>query len=277
MTHDADDEDDQGEHLTLPRVFGGQYARTELAQLIGSATGRLILNAGNVARIDAYGGAVLGIALRLHLARGTHNRVLIIEPTSDSAWSMMYDLLGEVLPERCTWAGTRSAPTRGRLVVVPAASLSDDEDVELLTDEALPRATSALRFGTRAGRLLQEGAAAFLENARTHGADAPVEPVACAALDTQTNDLQLVVIDLGPNIPADGQAAVHTMVSSSRARAREHGSGLQSLVGPAREGMDFSVRLAHGTGRAHYRTARSWHFSTGSHVPGFIAGVEIHR
>jgi hypothetical protein len=270
---DAKDQDEEGERRTVPHAFNGQRARSALVALVSpAAQRRLVFDARETTRVDAYAAAVLRTAVELHLARKARNSNVIVEPASDESWAMLYDLLGEVLPARCAWAGTRPTPTRGRRVVLPATTVIDD-DVELITDHALRSAAGALRFGDHAGRLLQESAAAFLENARTHGTPAEVPPVICAAFDRQTNDLQLVVCDLGRDVPTDGQATLHSAVAESRA----NGGGIQSLAALTRGRLDFSVRLAHGTGRAHYRTNRSWHFSAGSEVPGYIAGIEIHQ
>ncbi|MCW2993599.1 MAG: hypothetical protein JWQ18_1094 [Conexibacter sp.] len=272
---DPKDQDQEEETRSLPRAFNGQRARAALASLIEPASHpRLVLDAGHVTTVDAYAGAVLRTGIEVHLARDPGNSIVVAEPEASLCWAALYDLLGEFLPPRSSWAGNRPTPTRGRDIVLPATPIADDETTVLLTDVALPAAAGALGFGDHARRLLQEAAAAFIDNARKYGDEnAPVGPVICAALEPQSNDLQLVVCDLGSDAPADGQAALRDAVS----RSRETLGGIQSLVALRRNGMDLSVRLAFGAGRAHHRTHRAWRFSTFAAVPGFIAGVEIHR
>ena len=273
---DDDDQHNAHERRVLPRVFNGQRARSALAALSHpAATPQLVFDASGTTQVDAYAGAVLGLALRAHLARSDDNRVVVIEPATDAAWTLMHDLIGgPMLAGRCSWAQTRSTPPRGRDVILPASAIVDDEDIELIAVEALPRAAGALGFGARDARLLQEAAVALLDNAVGHGGTQLAAPVICAALDQQSNDLGLVVANLDDLAPDEGEAALRDAVARSRLSA----GGIQSLVEPERGSLELSVRLAYGNGRAHYRTGRSWHFSSNNaHIPCFLAGVEIHR
>jgi hypothetical protein len=160
-------------------------------------------------------------------------------------------------------------------VLVPATPIADAEDLQLLVDHTIRQATGALGYGDRAARLLQEAAAVFLDNARQHAADVAVPPVVCAALDTQGNDLQLATVNLRSSSPhaAGGEAAMREAITASRRDNR----ALAELVARSWGGLDVSLHLAWGTGRARYRTSQSWHFSASTEVPGFVAGIEVHR
>ena len=259
----------------LHRVLRGQHARQALARLVADGPRELRLDGTELTRIDAYGGAMVGAAMRRHLARGSGHALEVLEPADDGAWSMLYNLLGGALPSRATWSGTRAHARRDHQVLLPAMALDDDDTVELVTDEALPKIVRHLGYGDRAARAVQEAAAIFAHNAMTHGADSPIAPILCCALDAQGNDLQLVVADLGAGAPDDDGGPAIVQDAVRRSRANDFGS-LAMLASQSRGGLQLSVRLAHGTGRGRYRTGGSWHYSPAPHVPGFIAGLEIH-
>lgn len=114
----------------------------------------------------------------------------------------------------------------------------------------------------------------FLDNAREHAADAPVPAVVSAMLDPQVNDLQFAVVSLSGascRQRAD-EAAMRSAIASSRSGNR----ALTELV-RQRAGLDFSLHLAWGAGRARYRTSQSWHFSAATEIPAFVFGIEVHR
>lgn len=259
----------------LPSVFRGHRALAVLSTLLAPAAQSLVLNMSAVRRVDAYGGSVLRAAVEMHVARDPLNDVTIVEPVDDAAWALTFDLLGgSLLPLRSRWAGSRSAGRRGSEVLVPATPIVDEEDVRLLVDETIRRAAGALGYGDHAGHFLQEAAQVFLANAQKHGEHSPVPPIVCASLEPQANDLQLVTLDLAGNVPAGDAAEV-----ALRAAVGGGSSGsLNDLVVPRRGGLDVSVRLSWGTGRAWFRTGDSWHFDTSpGTVPGFVVGGEVHR
>jgi len=186
----------ESERRGLGNLLRGSRAVSALAELLVPSAARVELDGSSLVAMDAYGAAVVRTAIEMHLARHPTHFVSLIEPQHSGCWALMSDLLGGPLPSRCSWAGSRSPATRGIYVLVPATPIADDEDVQLLVDHTIRQATGALRFGDRAGQLAQEAAAVFLDNARRHGADAPVPPVVCAALDPQANDLQLTTVNL---------------------------------------------------------------------------------
>ncbi len=262
------------ERREIGNLLRGPRAASELASLLLPAAPELELDGSSLVHMDAYGAAVLRTAIEVHLDRHTSHTVSMIEPLNSECWALMSDLLGGPLPERCAWAGTRSTAKRGSYVLVPATPIADAEDVQLLVDHTVRQATGALGFGDRAGRLLQEAAAVFLDNAREHAADAPVAAVVSAMLDPQVNDLQLAAVSLSgvSRRQLPDEAAMRSAIANSRKGNR----ALTELV-RTRAGLDFSLHLAWGAGRARYRTSQSWHFSTATQVPGFVSGIEVHR
>lgn len=272
------DDSPRGDHeqRDLGRVLRGQHARGAFGRLIVPAAPQLLLVGTTLNRVDAWGGLVVRAAVDAHLDADSGHTVSLVEPTNDESWALMSDLLGSsLLPSRCSWAGTRALAPRGSRVLVPTSAILDQEDVQLVVDEGLRRATAALGYGDRAGHALQEAAAVFLHNAHTHGAASRIAPLVCATFEAQGNDLQVVVLDLGPGQPAVGHGA--TALREAVESSRKNLSSLHGLTGRKRGGLQFSVRLAWGTGRAAFRSGGSWRFSDAAELPGFMAGLEIHR
>ena len=262
------------ERRDLGRLLRGRRAESALAGLIAPAAPRLELDGSSLIGVDAYGAAVARTAVEVHLSRNRRHSVSLIEPHDSECWALVSDLLGGALPSRCSWAGTRSPALRGNYVLVPAEAIADAEDVRLLLDHTIRPAAGALGYGDRAGQLLQEAAAVFLHNAEQHAPGAAVPPVVCASLDPQANDLQLTSVNLrGTRSDATSDEAA---LRGAIAKSRSDNGALTELVSRPRGGLDVSLHLAWGTGRAHFRTSQSWHFATGVDVPGFVAGVEVH-
>jgi hypothetical protein len=266
------------EQRALGKILRGPRAVSALPRLVVPAAPELVLDGSSLKVVDAYGGVVIRTAIEAHLSRGASHSVSIVEPRDESTWRMLFDLVGGLsLPLRCSWAGTRSAATRGSDVLVPATPIVDNEDVTLLVDHTVRVAAGALGYGDRPGRFLQEAAAVLLDNAREHGSADVFPAIVCASLEPQGNDLQLVTANLADRWPdpAVGDEALRQAVGPSSSHAE---GALTQLVALRRGGLEVSVRLAWGTGRARYRTADSWRFTTSpDDVPGFVAGVEVHR
>ncbi len=272
----ADTAQSRHEQRDLGRVLLRRQACGSLGRLLSPATGQLTLVGTSLARVDAYGGLVVRAAVDVHLRAAASHVVSVVEPVNDEPWRLLCDLLGRtLLPSRCSWAGNRSIAVRGSGVLVPVTAIVDEEQTQLVLDDGLRRATSALGYGPRAGRALQQAAAVFLHNSSVHAASSPIPPLVCASLEVQGNDLQVAVLDLGVERPAAGQGelALRAAVRGSR----EAGGSLHSLVAQRRGDLQVSVRLAWGTGRATVRSGGSWRYSESECLPGFMAGLEIHR
>lgn len=271
----ADTAPPRHEERGLGRVLRRQQACGSLDRLLTPATRQLTLVGSSLTRLDVYGALVIRAAVDVHLHASTSHSVALVEPVNDETWALLFDLLGQsILPSRCAWAGTRAAPARGRRVLVPVTAIDDPEAAQLLHDVGLPAATRALRYGDAAARILQEAAAVFLDNAAIHGRDSPIAPLVSASLEAQGNDLQLAVLDLGARRPSAGEEA--DALQAALRRSRDQLGSLHSLT-RQRGGIQMSVRVAWGTGRANFRSGGSWRYTEGTDLPGFMAGLEIHR
>jgi hypothetical protein len=266
------------EDRDLGRVLRCVQVPRTLARLLAPAGPRtsLRLRTGSLSRIDAYGAAALRIGIDAQLTDNSARLITLLEPANAETWELLSDLMGGTvgLPSRSAWAGTRPPARRGARVIIPALPLPDEDTVSLLVDEALPRATEALGYGARSGRLLQEATAVLAENAMVHALPAQVAPVLCASFERQGNDLQTAVIDLGAGVPAPELGA--DPLREALERSERAFGGLATLKGLSRGGLEWSLRLAWGKGRASRRAGR-WVFREDEFLPGFMAGVEIHR
>lgn len=264
------------ERRHLGNVLRARQAAATLGQLARPADAtKLELDGTSLTEVNVYGAAVLRTGIEAHLARDPTNTVSVIEPDNSECWEHLSDLLG--LPgQRWGWAGTRSPAARGRDVLVPATPVIDAEDVQLITDRAIPAAAAALRYGPRIGRLLQEAAAVFLHNVEQHARSHTIAPVICAAFHPPSNDMQVVCV----NLEEPGALLVATAEELQEAIARsqtEYGS-IDELSAISRGGLVFTIRLIAGTGRARRRSDESWRVEEAREsVPGFVAGLEVHR
>lgn len=224
-------------------------------------------------QVDAYGAAMIRIALDAHLGKDPRHRAAIVEPQASDVWPFLSDAIGTP-PTGSRWAGSRSPASRGTDVLIPAMPVRPDE-VQLIV-RAAGIVAAALGHGPRPGHLLREAAQVFLDNVAEHAAGAPTSPVLCAAFEPMTRNLQLVCVNLAPPDAAlpNSESDVQDMVADPNESFRS----IAWLARRARPDLDFSVRIISGVGHARHRTGRGWRSSPCHRaVPGFVAGIEIHR
>jgi len=270
-------ENPEAERRGLGSVLRGRQVAAILADVLRPATTQqLELDGSDLTEVNAYGAAVLRAAMETHLARNPSQGVSVIEPANSECWAHFSDLLGLPAGQRWSWSGTRSGAARGRNVLIPATIIRDSEDAQLIVDHAIPTAAGALGYGARTGRLLQEAAAVFLDNAEQHARSRPVRPVLCVAFHPPSNDLQLVSANLED--PEDLAVATATHLHDAITRSQLAHGALDDLAGRRRGDLDFTVRLISGTGRARRRSDEAWRvLDEPERFPGFVAGLEVHR
>jgi hypothetical protein len=270
--------EDRGvERRNLGNVLRGRQAAAILAELAHPADATTLeLDGARLTEVNVFGAAVVRTGIEVHLARDPANRVSLVEPDNSECWEHLSDLLGLPTGRRWRWAGTRSPAGRGTDVLVPAMPVRDSEDVKLITDEGIRVVAGALGYGARTGHLMEEAAAVFLHNVDQHARSHAIAPVICAAFHPPSNDMQVVVV----NLEEPGHLVIATQEELDDAIARSqanHGS-LDDLGSLSRGGLVFTVRLMAGTSRAHRRSGGSWQGqSVPESVPGFVAGLEVHR
>jgi len=260
------------------RELGTLFRDRRAAEALGVLTSpvkaeHLELDCSNVTQIDTYGTAVIRATLDAHLAADPRHRATIVEPTTSAIWPFLSDAVGRP-PSGSKWAGTRSPATRGTDVLIPATPVRHDEAPLIVRTVGIVAA--ALHHGIRPGQLLAEAAQVFLDNVADHAPGAPTSPVVCAAFEPVSKNLQLVCINLAPPgtpVPAN-EAEIERMLDDPDEVFRSLGW----LARRSRADLDFSLRIISGAARARHRTGRGWSFASEEPaVPGFIAGIEIHR
>lgn len=265
------------QHRELRGALRGPRAVDVLPNLIESTARRLELVACGLTRADAYTGAVVGAAIESHLAADPGNSVQLWEPRHDEAWSLLH-WLTKPLPSRSQWSGDRLIPARDQRVLLPATPIPDPEAARLYTSVWLKSVAPALGISPQHAAWLVEAGAHFLDNSLVHASDSPIDVITAACHEPQGNDLQIVTVDLGQTIA--GQEDPEAALRDAVARSRDEGLGLHGINSIVelgqRRGADVSVRLAAGSARARNRGGRWRYEGDRPHVPGFIAGFEIH-
>ena len=262
--NDPDEEvRDLGEDLT------GTHARDALARLAArSEAGRLRLTASNLQHVDAYGGAVVALAIYEHLANGGRE-VLLHAPPAGACRDRMSAFFpdGQLLPN-AHWVGKRPSPDDSRVVlpvfaigggVETADPVKTVDDVMVIVNEITKPA-----LGHPLRGLLESVIEAFLETAGRddgHG----TAPVFCTA-EQCPGALLLVVARLREPAPTVGLTeGVDLNVS------------LLDLVVDA-PGYHHEVIVAAGTKCLRYRSEQAvWQREDCQRLPGFTGGIEVAR
>jgi hypothetical protein len=264
-------EEDDLDHRRLPRDCSCRRGCEILEMMLApTRTSTLTIDASETVVLDAYGGVSIRIAIEAHLARDPANDVRIIVPEFEACHGRLHSLLA-LMPGRCSYVELHQTPPRDREIVVPTM-LATDDDRELI-EQAIRRAVPGLGFPIAAQRALLLATRRFTDNARTHGAGAPVSAVAALVFEPSWNELCLVVSDLGPNVPTagNGAAALEDAVALSEARLFGNLDQLAHEAADPQAVSETRVWLAHGDGRARFRDG-NWSYWTGPTVPGFVAG-----
>lgn len=263
------------EHDSLREALRGERALAQLGTLTTPRrTGpyRRVLVATHLVGCDAYGGIVLRVCIDTHLEGHKDNRAQIWEPKDPEVWSCIHDLLSP-LPDGCDLAADQPLPVRNPEIVVPAMRI-DEADTAALLGHTITRVHAGLDVGISAARAAAEALVALVENGREHAGDSPLGTVVACALERQTNELQLVALDLGSAMAAasDPPARLRDALAVSRHQL----GGLASLILLAeRRGLDATLRLASGPARARWRTNDRVRYDTGPVVPGFVVGFSV--
>jgi hypothetical protein len=99
--------------------------------------------------------------------------------------------------------------------------------------------------------------------------------VACAALEADNRETQLVVSDLGTQV-VPGSDALGAL-REAWARSREESGALYYLTERAkRSGLDVSLQIRTGNAAGRWRNRR-WNAEQAEFTPGWTASVTLHR
>jgi hypothetical protein len=229
----------------LPAELVGEDALTQLP-IRGAAPSELCLEARNLSVIDAFGGAALRARVEYH-AWYRQKQVMVTPPADHGAWSMLYAMLENEAPQHLILPSLR-IPRPGpppRSILIPAIPVRDEAVAEVLGSALAAQAGGDFQ---RQLRFLGAHLPALVDNTRRWAADSPIGgATVCAVHHRPTDELQLVVCDLGSSVARQADAA---RVIVDAITVVPEGS-LQSLVNEAaaRE-LAAKVLLASGPGHA---------------------------
>lgn len=233
----------------------------------GEPPAEVIIHAGGLEKIDAWGATALRTGIELW-ARRQQQQVSVSQPTDKSAWLMLYHLLASDCPTHLALTNDSSQPS-GRCpsaIHLPTVRIRSLADADALSDALLAsdagRLTPALRF--LAAQLPE-----LALNALQHGAKSVTDPVACCFYDADEDELQLVVSDLDASYGhgSDAEERLRDAVQT-----HPDGALTAAVELAASRGLDVTLTLAAGTGRLYWRNG-VWSSATAQVIAGFVAAL----
>jgi hypothetical protein len=245
-------------HLTDPRQ---PKHGTERTLVMNSVTGA-----------DAFSGVVIRASIEEHLASVCDGTVTIWPPTTAEVWETVHDLLGP-LPDHCQFPQDAKMPVRDGRVFLPAQQVDDMETADLLARYVKVSGASAGLSVGEAG-YLATALPALVENGLRYAPNSRCGVVVCGAVERETGDGQLVVMDLGDSV--SGARDPSQVLKGCLEQSRRRFGGLTHIQRlAARRDLDASILLASGTARSRWRGQR-WRHSPSAFVPGFCGGISTH-
>jgi hypothetical protein len=187
----------------------------------------------------------------------------------------------KVLPARCELElpDGLTAPVLDPRVLMSAIKMASMEEADALA--LFLKATSqqshlgTARLEPKEARLLAEALPDLVHNGLIHGSDSSCGVVACAALEADNRETQLVVSDLGTQV-VPGSDALGAL-REAWARSREASGALYYLTERAkRSGLDVSLQIRTGNAAGRWRNRR-WNAEQAEFTPGWTASVTLHR
>lgn len=262
-------------HDALPLGMRRELALAQLGPLttpLRAAPYRRVLVASRLADCDCYCGVVVRTCLERHFAMHRDNRAQLWEPKELDAWSRLHDFLMP-LPGGCELAQDQPRPARNEDVVLPAMRI-DDVEIAALLGHTVVRVGVALGLGVSAARAVAQALVTFTDNARRHAADSPIGVLAACAVESRTDELHLVVLDLGTALVSADRPSGGLRNALARSRAGLGGmASLMALV--ERRGIDATLRIASSDARARWRSGGRVRYDQGEKVPGFVASFSV--
>lgn len=248
-------------NVTLPANLCGERALGLLNELGDPDKAEMKIRADELTEIDAWGGAAVRMMIEHHM-----NQVSVSSPRDKATRPILYGLLKKdspphlVLPPDC-----KKREPLHPAILLQAQPVRSREEADARAVELFERFGGDVRDAASfAAKYLPELVMNALQNPKL----GPVPPVACAFLDRDRRELQLVVVDIAPRRPAFNEESLSKKIRAVQAAA------LCSLAGYVEHrSLDVELRIASGTGRLHWDG--SWFEGTAEPVPGFCAAITV--
>jgi hypothetical protein len=238
----------------------------------------LVIDATAANVVDAFTGAVTMANVEDHLGRPGRGRGVTVTPPQGGEVQGRFYTMMALAPESCRVEHSGpTAPVRDPRVLLPAVRVRTVAEADALA--LFLRASSQrgdlgdARLEPRQAGLLAVALPDLVDNGLRHAPTSGCGVIVCAALESDSREVQLVVTDLGESVR--GPAALEDLRDAwARSRARlgslfllaERISGL---------GLDASVQIRTGSAQARWR--RRWHSDDADFTPGWTVCVTIHR
>jgi hypothetical protein len=224
----------------------------------------------HVTAVDTWSGCVVR-ALLEYARRGLGIPVQLSPPAAPAVCAQLAARTGE-LPQGITISGARWELGEPDEILVPAVRIRERALASQVAD-FVPFIGAGLGYPRRETRFLGAAFATLVDNAATHAAGSPVDAIAGVAYEPESNELQVVVIDLADGVSgaSDSEGALADIWANSTARF----GGLAGLAAMAENwGLDVTLSLASGTGRLTWDASGVEHGSD-QYVAGFTAAAIV--
>lgn len=264
--------------MSLAGDISGPHTARQLPDPRGPHEGdTLLVVAKGVTRLDAYSSVVIRGAIEQHLALNSEAEVCPWLPADPDTYARFNGLLAP-FPSRCRFETDPDPLGRDPRILIPATSVEDLDRAHLAIRYLLEIAPSPHQGNLRVSRaqvnLVATAGIVFLDNALRYADDSDCAPFISCAIDSDTRDIQLAVLDLGCSVSHEPTAL--SQLRESLKRSRDDFGGLSGLADLS-DRCEVPVSLELRTGTAYAKWNGSWSSREVAFSPGWLAGITVHR
>jgi len=241
----------------------------------------LEIDASVTSVVDAFTGAVTMANVEHHRGRpGKKRRATITPPRSGDVIGRFCTML-KLLPTGCEMElpDGLTAPVLDPRVLMPAVKVASMDEADVwslfLRTTSQKSHLGTARLEPKEARLFGGALPDLVHNGLLHGSDSSCGVVACAALEADNREVQLVVSDLGTQVAQGGDAL--EALRDAWTRSRERFGTLYYLTERAKKsGLDVSLQIRTGSATGRWRNRR-WNAEQAEFTPGWTTSITLHR
>jgi hypothetical protein len=267
--------------ISLAGRAAGPHVLRDIPDPLGVASGggeELLIVTRQVTEVDVYTGLAVKASIEQHLITGTSSTASPWLPSDDLARRRLFSLLGD-LPARCTLADDHKETTDDPRILIPVTSIEDRDCAATLARTVYATASSPgrgpLRLGRREAYLLGEATAVLLDNALDYSSGSSCAPFIACAMDPDSRDVQLAVLDLGTGVSHSPEPL--RQMRESLQTSRDKPGGIQGLIADGhRRDLSVSLAIRSGTAFARSRPGHGWETREVAFSPGWATGITVH-